>query len=96
MGKANAAGEYLAGKLDERMAACPEKIVAHRGLGLMRGLALAESCPAGKIASLALQKGLLIITAGGNVLRFVPPLVVSEDDINEAIAILEECFSEVQ
>lgn len=90
------AAAYLEKKLDELMAAHPEQIKAHRGLGLMRGLALAETCPAGKVASLALEKGLLIITAGGNVLRFVPPLIIESDDVDRAVAILEECFRELE
>ncbi len=88
------AAAYLEKKLDALMAAHPESIKAHRGLGLMRGLVLSESCPAGKIASKALEKGLLIITAGGNVLRFVPPLIIESEDVDKAIAILDECFSE--
>ena len=93
-GRAEKAGAYLAGKLEalrERFGC----IEAHRGLGLMRGLAFDESVKASDICSRACEKGLLIITAGGNVLRFVPPLVVTEGEIDEACGILEEVLEEL-
>ncbi len=92
--KAAEAGAYLAEKLDG-LAARHSCITAHRGLGLMRGLELDESAGAGAAAALALKKGLLIITAGSNVLRFVPPLIVSRDDIDQAVAILDEVLDEI-
>ena len=93
-GRAKEAGEYLAEKLDCLMESF-RCIRAHRGMGLMRGLELDESVKAGDLCSRALEKGLLIITAGGNVIRFVPPLIVTKQDIDEACGILEQLFREL-
>ncbi len=65
-------------------------IVARRGLGLMQGLAFAEDTPASEIAATAIQAGLLVITAGGNVLRIVPPLVIERKHIDEMAGILKK------
>ena len=86
--RAREAGDYLARKLDELKAA-HSSVRAHRGAGLIRGLEFEEVTSASEIAGKALENGLLIITAGGNVLRFVPPLIVSRDEIDEACAILD-------
>ena len=64
-------------------------VVAHRGLGLIRGLELAPDCPVGQVTMKALEKGLLIISAENNVLRFVPPLILTEKEIDEAVSILD-------
>jgi acetylornithine/N-succinyldiaminopimelate aminotransferase len=82
---------YLAEKLDGLMAKYP-CITAHRGMGLIRGLELDASVKAGDVASAALDKGLLIITAGHNVLRFVPPLIITGEDVDEAVGILDGCL----
>ncbi|NBH14614.1 aspartate aminotransferase family protein [Lachnospiraceae bacterium] len=58
-------------------------IAARRGRGLMQGLAL--TIPAGEVSSKALAQGLLVITAGNNVLRFVPPLVIEKKHVDEMI-----------
>lgn len=71
-------------------------IVAHRGEGLMRGLELSPELPAIEVAGKALGKGLLIITAGHNVLRFVPPLIITEKEVELALAILDDCFMELK
>ena len=81
-------GQYLSAKLD-KLAASHPVIKEHRGMGLMRGLMLDPACKAGDIASGALSRGLLIITAGGNVLRFLPPLIITEEEIDEAVEILD-------
>lgn len=65
-------------------------IVARRGLGLMQGLAFAEDTPASEIAATAIQAGLLVITAGGNVLRIVPPLIIERKHIDEMAGILKK------
>ncbi|MBP3880138.1 MAG: aspartate aminotransferase family protein [Lachnospiraceae bacterium] len=83
---------YLTKKLDELVSAYPDKIRERRGRGLIQGLELAPEVPVGEVTKKALQKGLLIISASGNVLRFVPPLIVTEEDIDCACAILRECI----
>lgn len=72
---------YLENKLDELVDKY-EFITARRGKGLMQGLVL-EGKPVGDVVNKALENGLLIISAGGNVLRLVPPLVITEEDIDE-------------
>jgi acetylornithine aminotransferase len=61
-----------------------------RGKGLILGLQLSED-PAG-IVRAARERGLLVITAGTNTLRFVPSLVMSEEEIREGLGILEEAI----
>ncbi|NLM21917.1 MAG: aspartate aminotransferase family protein [Peptococcaceae bacterium] len=62
-----------------------------RGLGLMIGLPVGEKGPA--IVDACYAKGLLINCVGGHTLRFLPPLTVSKDEIDQALEILEEAFS---
>ena len=66
---------YLEQKLDE-LAAKYDFITDRRGMGLMQGLEM--TIPVGQVATKALEKGLIIITAGSNVVRFVPPLVIEK------------------
>ncbi|HAE44863.1 MAG TPA: aspartate aminotransferase family protein [Lachnospiraceae bacterium] len=89
---AEAMGRYLEKALDSFAAAHPDQVKAHRGLGLIRGLEFVPECPVGPITNRALENGLLIISASNNVLRFVPPLVISEKDVDEAVDILEKCL----
>lgn len=79
---------YLEEKLDELVDKY-EFITARRGKGLMQGLVL-EGKPVGDVVNKALENGLLVISAGGNVLRLVPPLVITEKDIDEMIEKLEK------
>ena len=62
-----------------------------RGLGLMIGIEV--SCPPDEIQKKALEKGLLIVTAGKNVVRLLPPLTISEIEIKKGLAILLKCLS---
>ncbi len=79
---------YLEEKLDELVDKY-EFITARRGKGLMQGLVL-EGKPVGDVVNKALENGLLVISAGGNVLRLVPPLVITEKDVDEMIEKLEK------
>ena len=67
-------------------------IQCQRGMGLMRGLVF--SCPVGPIINKALEKGLILINAGSNIIRFVPPLVISKENVDSMITILDECLQE--
>lgn len=69
------------------------KISAVRGLGMMIGIETSASLS--KIVEAARQKGLIILTAGENVIRLLPPLTISRDEIQQGIAILKEVFSEL-
>ena len=62
-------------------------ITAHRGMGLMQGLSL--SVPVGEVSKQALEKGLILITAGTDVLRFVPPLVIEEEHVDRMVKVLD-------
>jgi len=69
------------------------KVSAVRGLGMMIGIETSASLS--KIVEAARQKGLIILTAGENVIRLLPPLTISREEIQQGIAILKEVFSEV-
>ena len=80
-------GAYLEEQL-ELLQAEYDCITARRGKGLMQGLELA--IPVGEVSKRALEQGLVIITAGSNVLRFVPPLVIEKEHVDEMIGILKK------
>ncbi|MDD6798696.1 MAG: aspartate aminotransferase family protein [Clostridia bacterium] len=80
---------YLEKRLDELVAKY-DFIVERRGLGLMQGIELSKSPK--EIISNALDNGLILFTAGTNVIRLVPPLVISEADVDEMIEKLEKSF----
>ena len=67
-------------------------IVEHRGVGLMQGLQFDASVPVGNIIKKALDRGLILLAAGNNTLRFLPPLVIKKEDIAYMLCILEECI----
>lgn len=81
---------YLEAKLDELV----EKydcIKARRGKGLMQGLVLA-GIPVEQVIEKAREHGLLVISAGSDVLRLVPPLIISEKDVDEMAEKLDRSF----
>jgi acetylornithine/N-succinyldiaminopimelate aminotransferase len=83
-------GNYLVDRLKELKAEFPSLITDIRGLGLLVGMELAkEGAP---VVKSCLEKGLLINCASGNVLRFIPPLIVQDKDIDHMIDILKESF----
>ena len=69
------------------------KISSVRGLGMMIGIETSASLS--RLVEAARQKGLIILTAGENVIRLLPPLTISREEIQQGIAILKEVFSEV-
>lgn len=82
-------GNYLEQKL-ETLKEQYSIIKERRGKGLIQGIELCV--PAAPYVQKALEKGLLIISAGTNTIRFVPPLIIQEKDVDEMIYILKECF----
>lgn len=90
---ANAAesGMYLTQKLKEIAAKHPDKASDVRGMGLMQGLDL--KVPPRDVIAECMKRGLLVCSAGYAVLRFVPPLIASKNDIDKAAAIVDEALS---
>ncbi len=88
-----AMGAILRKKLEELQSRYPF-IVGVRGRGLILGMEL--SIEGGAIVNKALKRGLLLNCTAVKVLRFVPPLIVSEAEINEAMSILDGILAEVE
>ena len=80
---------YLEEKLDELVEKY-DGVLKRRGKGLMQGLVLAR--PVGEVIANAQKEGLLVISAGGNVLRMVPPLVIKKEHVDEMIEKLERAL----
>ena len=78
----NEVGAYLSEKLDELVNEY-DFITAHRGVGLMQGLEF--NVPVGPIAKETIESGVILITAGTNVIRFVPPLIVKKEHVDEML-----------
>ena len=89
MGHVQEIAPYLEEKLDELVSAF-DIVKARRGLGLMQGLEC--SVPVGSIIGRCLEKGLVLINAGSNIIRFVPPLVITKEHVDEMTGILREAL----
>ena len=82
-----AKGEYLVNKLRELG---KETILEVRGMGLMVGIK--TSLVPGEVSVKALESGLIVLTAGKDVVRLLPPLVISYEEIDEGVEILSQLF----
>ena len=59
-------------------------------MGLMQGLVFDR--PVGEVINKALEKGLILINAGTEIIRFVPPLVITKENVDDMIGILDSCL----
>lgn len=82
---------YLEEKLNELVAKY-DCIIERRGTGFMQGLKF--NMPVGDIIKSAMSKGLIIINAGADILRFVPPLIIEKKHVDEMMSILTEAIEE--
>ena len=80
---------YLEEQLDSLKAEHGD-IVDRRGRGLMQGLEFDH--PVGDILKRALEEGLVLVNAGTNVIRFLPPLVITREHVDEMVTILKKCI----
>jgi len=92
LGHVVAMGRRLDERLQGLVARHPKVAVETRGLGLMRGIKTTGE-PAAMVRRLR-ANGLLTVGAGDNMVRLVPPLIIGEAEIDEAVAILERTFAE--
>ena len=85
----NEIAPYFEKKLDELMQKY-DCITARRGEGLMQGLVIGNGVKVGDITKEALNHGLIVISAGSDVLRMVPPLIIEKQHVDEYIQKLSE------
>ena len=90
VGHVNKVSPYLTKRLDE-LVQDVDCVAERKGTGLMQGIALTK--PVAEVNSRAIEEGLLVIQAHGNVLRFVPPLIVEEKHIDEMIEKLRRALA---
>ena len=82
---------YLWDRLEEIKEKHPS-IKEHRGAGFMQGLVFEK--PVAPVINKAIENGLILINAGPNILRFVPPLIITKENIDEMISILDKCIED--
>lgn len=80
---------YLTEQLDKIVEEY-DNVKERRGVGLLQGLVLEN--PVGDVIKKAMDKGVIVISASGNVLRMVPPLVITKENVDELVAVLRECM----
>lgn len=80
-------GEYLTEQL-ENLVVNKENALARRGAGLMQGLEC--SMPVTEVIQQALKEGVIFVGAGANVIRFLPPLIIEKEHVDEMIQVLKE------
>lgn len=71
-------------------------ITERRGVGLMQGLVLDGKISAGAVNMEAFARGLLILTAEGNVVRLLPPLIIEKEDVEKMISVLSDSLQAVK
>ncbi|MCD8509899.1 MAG: aspartate aminotransferase family protein [Bacillus sp. (in: Bacteria)] len=84
-------GDYLAGELEKLAAAYPTQINEIRGIGLMQGIVTEE--PSINILTKARERNVLLLVAGPNVVRLLPPLNTTKQEIDHVISVLDAIFS---
>lgn len=85
-------GAYMYEKLDE-IAKKYDIIADHRGIGFIQALEL--KCPVRDVIDKCRDNGLILINAGEKILRFIPPLVITKEDVDKMASIVEKSFSEL-
>jgi len=83
----NEMGAYLRERLEAFMKEC-DGILEIKGTGLIQGIKVKK--PAGEVSAQALKEGLVLISAKGNVMRIVPPVVIGKEHVDEFISILKK------
>lgn len=89
----NEIAPYLVGRLEELKERHKDVIKEVRGLGLMQGMEV--TVPPSEIVAGAFKEGLILISAGANVIRFVPPLVIEKEDVDKMYDILNRVLDDL-
>lgn len=87
-------GDYLMAGLGKLKTDFPSLIAEIRGLGLLIGMEMTKNCAS--IVDMCAERGILINCTSGNVLRFMPPLIVTEKEIDSLRDVLDDIFETLQ
>lgn len=89
-----ARGDQISKGLEEIAQRYPSVLGEVRGWGLLKGVAIKDDagCTAAELVGDAMKEGLLLVAAGPTVVRFVPPLIVKEGEIDDALARFEKAI----
>ena len=85
-------GDYLGKRLDELVEEF-DCVETRRGIGMMQGLVFNR--PVGDIIVKAMENGLILINAGTNIIRFVPSLIITKENVDEMMEILRKSMKEI-
>jgi predicted acetylornithine/succinylornithine family transaminase len=88
-------GKFFLEKLTELSKKYANIIEEVRGLGLLLGIQFKEQFKAADIATMFVTEGLLAASAGSNVVRFAPPLIIKEEHVEKAISIIDRSLSKI-
>lgn len=90
-------GEHLGKRLNKLMETFPGIVVDARGWGLIRGVQLSEDAgfDAPTVVGECIKRGLLLVPAGKTVVRVVPPLIISEEELDTAVDIIEQTIADL-
>lgn len=91
---AAARGEHLAARLRELGRKYPTKVLTSRGLGLLQALVLSDAVDARAVLARIRDEGVLLTVAGGAALRFTPPLVVTDAEIDRGVDVVDRILGE--
>lgn len=83
---------YLGKKAEKLPQLFPSLIKEIRGRGLIRGIAFKDESKPGELVKLARERGVLLLTAGKDAVRLVPALVVSKEECDKAMGVIESCL----
>ena len=87
----NTIAPYLTKKLNQVAQKHPDTVKEVRGMGLMQGMEL--TIPAKEVIDACMEKGVVLISAGTSIIRFVPPLIVQEEHIDRMCQVLDEVLA---
>jgi len=88
-------GTYFKNSLEQLKKEFPQIIREVRGIGLMLGMQLNPEVEAKDLTMRCLEKGLLVASAGNNVVRYLPPLIVTEKNVDMGMDILHKCLKDM-
>ena len=95
LSRVKAVGTHFKQKLEDLRTKYPAYIVDVRGTGLILGMEMQKNEVAAAIARRMLEQGVIINCTAGNVLRFIPPLIFTKNEVDELVCVLDDCILDI-